>query len=40
LNFASSIDFGTAPTTVSTTFPFLKNRICGIERMLKRIAVF
>src|SRR5437764_14235170 len=38
--FCSNIGFGYAPTSVSTCRPSLKNRILGIERTLKRIAVF
>src|SRR5258708_39518637 len=37
--FCSKTGFGYAPTTVSTWRPSLKNRILGIERTLKRIAV-
>jgi hypothetical protein len=32
--FRSRSAFGTAPTTVSTCLPSLKNRMLGIERML------
>jgi hypothetical protein len=39
LIFPSRVAFGTAPTTVSTCCPFLKNRMLGIERTLNRIAV-
>src|SRR5918995_116696 len=39
LIFPSSVALGTAPTTVSTCCPFLKNRMLGIERTLNRIAV-
>src|SRR5919112_3990220 len=35
----SSVALGTAPMTVSTCCPFLKKRMLGIERTLKRIAV-
>src|SRR5687768_20996 len=38
-NFRSRCDFGTAPTTVSTCFPSLKNRMLGMDRTLNRIAV-
>src|SRR3989442_6161 len=37
--FCSNTGFGYAPTNVSTWRPSLKNRILGIERTLKRIAV-
>src|SRR5919108_4318032 len=39
LIFPSSVALGTAPITVSTCCPFLKNRMLGIERTLNRMAV-
>ncbi len=37
--FSTMCSFGTTPTTVSTCWPFLKKRMLGIERTLKRTAV-
>ena len=39
LIFPSSVALGTAPMTVSTCCPFLKNRMLGMDRTLKRMAV-
>jgi len=39
LIFASMTGFGTAPTTVSTCLPSLKNRMLGIDRTLYFIDV-